>query len=98
MSGVEFEECAPAVTEARLMAFERLHYFFGLDDPMESCNLEWVMELTGEARPAQFIPIASDEAGNIFCLKLGHPYDGGIYFGTKRDNIEDRSNRRRCKS
>lgn len=120
MSGVEFEDCAPAITEAQLKAFERkhdlslpelyrrfllringghpipdglqiplggtavdwrLHYFLGLDDPMESCNLEWVMELTHDTRPAGFIPIASDEGGNFFYLKLGQSHDGGVYFG-----------------
>jgi hypothetical protein len=120
MSGVEFEECAPAVTEARVRAFERkhgvslpelykrfllringghpipdglqillqgravdwrLHYFLGLDDPTESCNLDWVMELTDETRPAGFIPIVSDEGGNFFYLELGQPHDGGVYFG-----------------
>lgn len=59
----------------------RVHYFFGLNDPVEACNLEWVTQVTQQTRPKGLIPIASDEAGNFFYIDARAAHSGTVYFG-----------------
>jgi hypothetical protein len=59
----------------------RLHFFLGIDDPIESCSLAWNADITRATRPAGTIPIASDEAGNLFYLRWNEPNAGTVYFG-----------------
>lgn len=59
----------------------RLHFFLGLNDPVESCNLEWVTQLTERTRPKGMIPIARDEGGNFFYIDVRLGHGGAIYFG-----------------
>jgi hypothetical protein len=59
----------------------RIHFFFGLNDPMESCCLRWNLELTKETRPAGTLPIASDEGGNRLYLRWNRPDAGSVHFG-----------------
>lgn len=64
----------------------RLHYFAGLNDPVESCNLDWLMEVTRETRPKYMVPIVGDEAGNHFYLDARPAHVGAIYFGPTPEN------------
>ena len=59
----------------------RLHFFLGIDDPVESCSLAWAVEVTKATRPTGTIPIASDELGNLFYLRWAEPHLGVVYFG-----------------
>jgi SMI1 / KNR4 family (SUKH-1) len=59
----------------------RVHFFFGLNDPEESCCLRWNWEITKATRPAGTIPIASDEGGNMFYLRWDGPDEGSVHFG-----------------
>jgi hypothetical protein len=59
----------------------RLHFFFGLNDPEQSCCLCWNYEITRATRPPGTLPIASDEGGNMFYLRWAEPKRGSIYFG-----------------
>ena len=59
----------------------RVHYFYGLNDPVESCSLQWNLNLTKNTRPFGTLPIASDEAGNMPYLRWDKPNAGSVYFG-----------------
>jgi hypothetical protein len=59
----------------------RLHFFLGIDDPVESCSLTSVHRVTEPTRPAGTIPVASNEGGNLFYLRCADPSKGRVYFG-----------------
>ena len=59
----------------------RVHFFFGLNDPEESCCLQWNWKVTSATRPAGTVPIANDEAGNMFYLRWDEPDRGSVHFG-----------------
>jgi SMI1 / KNR4 family (SUKH-1) len=48
----------------------RVHFFFGVDDPIESCNLAWNIKLLPEQLPRHSLPIATTEGADIFILML----------------------------
>lgn len=59
----------------------RVHFFFGLNDPEESCCLRWNYAITSATRPAGTLPIAGDEAGNMLYLRWDEPDQGSVHFG-----------------
>jgi hypothetical protein len=58
----------------------RVHFFFGLNDPEESCCLRWNWVMTSATRPAGTLPIASDEGGNMLYLRWDDPDKGQCAF------------------
>jgi hypothetical protein len=59
----------------------RIHFFYGLNDPIESCSLQWNLDVTTETRPPGTLPIASDEGGSMFYLRWDSPDAGSVHFG-----------------
>ncbi len=54
--------------------------FFGIDDPVESCNLDWNFEVHRGRVPVNLFPIACDDGGDLICLSLlGHD-TGSVLF------------------
>jgi hypothetical protein len=58
-----------------------IHFFLGVDDPEDSCCLQWCESLTRNTRPPGTIPIASDDFGNFIYLRLSEPLRGSVHFG-----------------
>lgn len=58
----------------------RIHFFFGVDDDMEGCDLLWNFRTFRDRLPRSVISIASDEVGNLFCLDLRRQGRGGVLF------------------
>jgi cell wall assembly regulator SMI1 len=48
----------------------RIHFFLGIYDDLNSCDLRWNFNTLKGRIPNKVIPIASDEFGNRFCLDL----------------------------
>ena len=53
---------------------------FGIDDPVESCNIEWNYEVYRDRMPSGFLPIGCEDGGNIICMKCVQPELGAIYY------------------
>ncbi|MHA7627657.1 SMI1/KNR4 family protein [Corallococcus sp. M7] len=51
-------------------SFGRIHFFFGLNDPVESCNLDWNLEVFRERIPPGLLPIATTEGADKVCLSV----------------------------
>jgi cell wall assembly regulator SMI1 len=55
--------------------------FFGIDDPIDSCKLDWNYEVFFGRMPRGFFPIACEDTGNIICLSLApDTYDHVFYW------------------
>ena len=65
----------------------RLHFFLGLKDPMEECNLDWAIDITGDTRPDGLIPFATDEGGNFFYIDVRPQHSGAVYFGATPEDV-----------
>ncbi|MBZ4375411.1 SMI1/KNR4 family protein [Corallococcus sp. AS-1-6] len=50
--------------------FGRIHFFFGLNDPVESCNLDWNLEVFRDRLPPGLLPIATTEGADKVCLSV----------------------------
>ncbi|NOJ97730.1 SMI1/KNR4 family protein [Corallococcus coralloides] len=48
----------------------RIHFFFGLNDPVESCNLDWNLEVFRDRIPPGLLPIATTEGADKVCLSV----------------------------
>lgn len=59
----------------------RVHFFFGIGDADESCDLAWNMEMVGKTSSG-IIPFATTEGSDIFCLTP----DGGVMFWDRYEN------------
>ena len=46
----------------------RIHLFFGINDPIDSCNVTWNVEVLRERLPKELIPIATTEGADKICL------------------------------
>ncbi|MFA6241911.1 MAG: SMI1/KNR4 family protein [Candidatus Hydrogenedentales bacterium] len=57
-----------------------VHFFFGIDDPVESCNLEWNFEVMNGRIPDNLFPIACDDGGDLLCLSLYGDDAGSVVF------------------
>ncbi|NTX00483.1 SMI1/KNR4 family protein [Myxococcus sp. CA040A] len=58
----------------------RIHLFFGLHDPVESCNLDWNLRVFEGRIPAWLLPIATTEGADKVCLATSGGDEGGIYY------------------
>jgi hypothetical protein len=48
----------------------RIHFFFGLNDAVESCNLDWNLDVFRDRIPAGMLPIATTEGSDKVCLSV----------------------------
>jgi hypothetical protein len=48
----------------------RVHFFFGINDPVESCNLAWNIDVFEERLPRGMIPVGTTEGADKICLAL----------------------------
>ncbi|WP_342379796.1 SMI1/KNR4 family protein [Myxococcus stipitatus] len=60
--------------------FGRIHLFFGLNDPIESCNLDWNLQVFGERIPAGLLPIATTEGADKVCLAMAGDDSGSVFY------------------
>jgi len=60
--------------------FGVIQVFFGIDDPVESCNLDWNIKTLNARLPANLFPIACDDGGDIVCLSLFGDDAGSVLF------------------
>ncbi len=58
----------------------RIHLFFGLNDPVESCNLDWNLEVFRERIPAGLLPIATTEGVDKICLSVAGVRAGALFY------------------
>ena len=54
--------------------------FFGIDDPIESCRLDWNYQTFLGRLPENFFPIACDDGGSCICLVLSGENKGMVYY------------------
>jgi hypothetical protein len=50
--------------------FARIHFFFGIRDPVESCNIDWNVEWFGDRLGAGLLPIATTEGVDKICMSV----------------------------
>ena len=48
----------------------RVHFFFGINDPVESCSLSWNIDLFRERLETNLLPIATTEGADKICIIL----------------------------
>lgn len=58
----------------------RVHFFFGVDDDVDSTDLLWNFDTLSGRLPRHVVPIASDEFGNCFCLDIRRSVNGPVLF------------------
>lgn len=58
----------------------RVHVFFGLKDAVESCNLDWNLEVFRERIPPGLLPIATTEGADKLCLAVAGDAAGGVFY------------------
>ena len=58
----------------------RIHFFFGIDDDVEGCDLLWYYRTLLGRLPRKVIAVANDEVGNLFCLDLRPEGHGRVLF------------------
>jgi SMI1-KNR4 cell-wall len=70
----------------------RVHVFFGIGDPVESCNLEWNLEVYADRIPAGLLPIATTEGPDKICLATSGDAPGAILYwdGYQGSNAQGR--------
>lgn len=60
--------------------FSSVREIFGWDDPDASYTfLAKAMRVYKDRVPACFLPVANDQAGNLFCLGIANGYEGKVY-------------------
>lgn len=69
----------------------RIHMFFGLNDPIESCNLDWNLDVFGDRIPKELLPIATTEGVDKICLSLGREKTGAIFYWDGHARVGERS-------
>lgn len=68
------------VIEGGEIVWMRIHFFFGIDDSVEACDLLWNYRSFKDRLPRKVISIANDETGNLFCLDLRPEGNGRVLF------------------
>ncbi|NNB93714.1 SMI1/KNR4 family protein [Corallococcus exiguus] len=58
----------------------RIHFFFGLNDPVESCNLDWNLEVFQDRLPPGLLPIATTEGADKVCLSVTGATAGQVFY------------------
>lgn len=54
--------------------------FFGIDDPVESCNIQWNFEVFAGRIPFNLVPTVCEDGGNLICIGVGAGNCGKIYY------------------
>ena len=54
--------------------------FFGIDDPIESCNITWNHEVHEGRIPPNLLPIACDDGGDLICISMYGDDAGAVLF------------------
>jgi hypothetical protein len=54
--------------------------FFGIDDPFESCRLDWNFQTFFGRIPDNLFPIACEDGGSLICLSISGSDKGAIYY------------------
>ncbi len=57
-----------------------IHYFFRVEDQIESSTVEWQYKILSGRIPSELFPIAGDGSGNVICLSLKGSNEGFVYF------------------
>ena len=60
--------------------FGVIQVFFGIDDPLESSNLDWTYDVISGRVPPNLLPIACDDCGDLICLSLFGEDAGSVLF------------------
>jgi hypothetical protein len=60
--------------------FGMIHFFLGIDNPVEVCNIDWSYEVLNGRIPSNLLPIADDPGGNAICLSLFGDDAGAVVF------------------
>jgi hypothetical protein len=60
--------------------FGRIHLFFGLKDPIASCNLDWNIDVFSDRIPSDMIPIATTEGADKICLSVRADTAGAVFY------------------
>jgi hypothetical protein len=58
----------------------RIHIFFGLNDPIASCNLDWNLTVFRDRLPADLLAIATTEGADKICLVVAGSRAGTIRY------------------
>jgi hypothetical protein len=58
----------------------RIHLFFGLRDSVESCNLDWNLDVFRDRIPAGLLPIATTEGTDKICLSVREEQAGSVFY------------------
>ncbi len=67
----------------------RIHFFFGLEHPIEAYRLDWNRDVIGSDTPPNLLFIATTEGADDICIDLN---DGTVYYWDAYD--EDDTGRR----
>jgi hypothetical protein len=54
--------------------------FFGVNDPVESCDLRWNREVFIDRMPFSIFPIGCEDGGNVICIGVDASNLGRIYY------------------
>jgi hypothetical protein len=60
--------------------FGVIQVFFGVDDPIESCNVDWNYDVHKGRVPSNLLPIATDDGGDLVCLSIFGDDSGAVLF------------------
>ena len=69
----------------------RIHVFFGLNDPIESCTLDWNLEVFKDRIPGGLLPIATTEGADKICLAVGTERPGPVFYWDGHAQVGQRS-------
>ncbi|KFE72320.1 SMI1/KNR4 family protein [Hyalangium minutum] len=69
----------------------RIHLFFGLNDPVESCNLDWNLEVFKDRIPVGLIPIATTEGTDKICLCVAGERAGAVFYWDGHASPDERN-------
>ncbi|NBD10442.1 SMI1/KNR4 family protein [Corallococcus silvisoli] len=58
----------------------RIHFFFGLNDPVESSNLDWNLQVFQDRLPPGLLPIATTEGADKLCLSVAGAEAGRVFY------------------
>jgi hypothetical protein len=58
----------------------RIHVFFGLNDPIVSCNLDWNWDVFKDRIPPRLLPVATTDGSDKICLDVVGEQTGVVFF------------------
>jgi hypothetical protein len=65
---------------SELNNFGQVLDFFAIDDPVESCRIDWNFDVLSGRMPSGFLPIACEDGGNIICIRVDSRNCGKVYY------------------